>query len=65
LKINVQLEKIQKSGVLGVYQRTSKIWQARLGVNGKQINLGHWPSKEEAFNAYLKAKRKYHQGCTL
>lgn len=47
------------SGFTGVHFHLGK-WQARIGVNGKRISLGHFDSKEAARKAYLAAKQKYH-----
>jgi hypothetical protein len=35
-------------------------YRAQIGINGEQINLGYFKTKEEAHAAYLKAKPKYH-----
>jgi len=35
-------------------------WKSRITVNKKQIDLGHFNTEEEARNAYLEAKKKYH-----
>ena len=35
-------------------------WKARIGANGKFIHIGHYDTEEEAGEAYLKGKQKYH-----
>lgn len=55
-----------KSGLLGVVARTrGKPWGASIRVDGKNKYLGTWDTKEQAHEAYLIAKRKYHPGCTI
>jgi hypothetical protein len=57
-------QKNNASGYLGV----SKIrgsWRARITVNQRTVDLGCFGSPEEAHNAYLSAKRKLHNGCTI
>lgn len=34
-------------------------------VDGKEFHVGRFASKEQANAAYLTAKRKLHEGCTL
>jgi hypothetical protein len=41
-------------------QRTTNTFTAYIALNRKQINLGTYKTKEEARNAYLKAKETYH-----
>lgn len=41
------------------YKRDNK-WQSQIKFNGKQICLGRYNTEEEARNAYLQAKEKYH-----
>jgi hypothetical protein len=55
-----------KSGYLGVSWRTKfKKWRAVIRVNKKHKEIGMYDTPEEAYKAYLKAKREYHKGCTL
>ena len=49
---------------LGVSFRNGK-YTAQISVNKKQIYLGTFLTSAEAANAYLVAKREYHQGCTI
>lgn len=58
----------KSSGLLGVYANKpgrSKPWRAAIGTNGKQIYLGAFDTEELAHEAYIKAKRKLHDGCTI
>jgi len=55
-----------KSGFLGVdYRPNLGKWAAQIGVNGAKIYLGLFDSPESAHDAYVSAKRKYHEGNTL
>jgi hypothetical protein len=64
---NLRKAKItNKVGLLGVIKQKDSIqWRARIQVRGKGIHLGLFKSPEEAHQAYLVAKRKYHEGCTI
>lgn len=54
------------SGFLGVtYCHQTKRWVAQICVNGKHKNLGRFDTPEIAHQAYVKAKRQLHAGCTL
>lgn len=52
------------SGLLGVFQANNK-WVASIGVKRKRLTIGHFESKEDAYEAYLTAKRALHEGNTL
>ena len=43
------------------WDKTNQIYDARIGLNGKRIHLGHFHTAKEAHVAYLKAKEKYHK----
>ena len=55
-----------KTGVLGAtkHQLCNK-YCAQITIDNKRIYLGLFATPELAHQAYLDAKRKYHQGCTL
>ena len=49
------------SGYKGVFLNKEKNkWQAQIGINGKNINLGYFTNPEDASAAYETAKAKYH-----
>lgn len=53
------------SGYLGVSRRR-KGWAARIKIpNGPYKYLGTFVTKERAYDAYVEAKRIYHEGCTI
>lgn len=53
-----------KSGVLGVKKRYRK-WRAEISVNGKVLFIGSFETRDEAYAAFVEAKRLYHAGNTL
>lgn len=57
------------SGLLGASmmhnRRGTKPWAARIVVDGRPRHLGYFSSGEEAHEAYIAAKRKLHEGCTI
>lgn len=57
-------QKNNKSGYLGVSPARNK-WRARIDVNGDRISLGVFEDPAQAYEAYLAAKRKMHDGCTI
>ena len=56
-----------RTGLLGVSpaKRQSAMWRATIKVNGKQVHLGTFDCPNKAYRAYLKAKRKFHEACTI
>ena len=63
---NLRKAKIgNKVGLLGVIQHGETQWRARIQLHGKGIHIGLFSSPEEAHEAYLVAKRKLHEGCTI
>ena len=55
-----------KSGVLGVvWREDTKKWSARIKIGDKYKSLGSFNDITSAESAYLKAKRKYHEACTI
>lgn len=55
------------SGYLGVSLDAQRnLWTARIKIpKGKYKLLGRFATKERAYAAYVEAKRRYHEGCTL
>lgn len=55
-----------RSGLLGVYFHShSGLWHATIVSIGKKHSLGYFKDKHEAHAAYLVAKRRLHEGCTI
>lgn len=55
-----------KSGLLGVTRDAGGYgWSATIGVDGKKRHLGFFKCKQEAHAAYVEAKRRLHEGCTI
>lgn len=51
---------------LGVtWHKGRQKWQAQIGVDGVKRVLGRFSTAEEARDAYLRAKRELHAGCTI
>lgn len=55
-----------QTGALGVYWSTRKAgYIGQVSVNGKKRRRGPYRTVEQAAQAYLELKRKYHEGCML
>lgn len=52
------------SGYLGV-QKNHGGWQGHITVKGRRHLLGTYKTPEEAHQAYIAAKRRMHEGCTI
>jgi hypothetical protein len=63
---NAQNKRIRagKSGFCGVRKENSK-WLAEIKVNYKPIRIGLFNTPEEAHQAYIAAKRKFHKASML
>jgi hypothetical protein len=56
----------KSSGLTGVtWHNHSRKWRARIWLHGKEHRLGLFDTTEEAYDAYVAAKRKLHEGCTI
>lgn len=69
-KINAQNRRVHMKNsaqkLLGVcWNKARSKWQAGIGHEGKNRYLGLFDTPEEAHEAYLKAKRLLHDGCTI
>jgi hypothetical protein len=73
--VNLQNQKRAKrnrvsSDLLGVSfsnkgQNKDRPYRARIVVDRKEIHLGTFAYEKDAHDAYLAAKRQYHEGCTI
>jgi len=41
-------------------RQDGKLWEARIKIKGKQLNLGYFKTEDEAHNAYIAAKNKHY-----
>lgn len=58
----------KSSAYLGVYANKagrSMPWIAKISSGGKEKYLGAFSTEEEAYSAYVDAKRVIHKGCTI
>lgn len=64
---NLRAAKADNScGSLGVYQiKSSGRWRAQIKAVGVKKHIGCYATRDEAAAAYLTAKRKHHDGCTI
>lgn len=67
---NIRKRKNDKrsSELLGVFANRpsyKKPWRSSISTGGKQKSLGSFDTEEEAHAAYVSAKRRLHEGCTL
>ncbi len=54
------------SGLLGaVWNPPTKTWRARIQTGKTFVHIGMFNTAQEAHEAYVKAKRIYHAGCTI
>lgn len=53
-------------GFLGAtFDKKRGCWYAQININKKHLHLGRYSTPEDAHQAYLEAKRKLHEGCTI
>lgn len=69
-KVNLENQRAAKNnastGLLGAYlDKRKNIYYARISQHNRSIHLGTFPTAEAAHAAYLRAKRKMHEGCTI
>lgn len=67
--VNLQNQKCAKAnnkstGILGVYTHGER-FVAAINISGKKTHLGVFNTADDAHEAYLKAKREHHAGCTI
>jgi len=56
----------RSSGILGVcYCKLHKKWKASIRVKGVLKHIKYCATAEEARDAYIRAKRALHEGCTI
>lgn len=53
------------TGILGVHLKRPGKWSAQISNRGKSFYLGTFDSPQLASAAYVAAKRRLHEGCTL
>jgi HNH endonuclease len=55
-----------KSGLIGAFfESSSGLYRSTIRANGKNHDLGRYPTADEAHAAYVAAKRRLHSTCTL
>lgn len=58
--------KNRSTGLLGAtFDKRKKKFRADINVNGKARHVGYFATAEAAHLAYLDAKRRLHEGCTI
>jgi hypothetical protein len=59
--------KNKSCGLLGVtWHPRNRKWQAQIGICGGRVKyIGSYDDAEDAHAAYLEAKRRLHEGCTI
>lgn len=56
----------RSSGLLGAWwSKAAGRWRSQIKVLGKLTHLGLFDTAEEAHAAYVEAKRRLHEGCTI
>lgn len=66
--INIQNQRkataTNKTGVFGAHVERGH-FRSHIRINGRQVRLGSFATAAEANAAYVEAKRKHHEGCTV
>lgn len=58
--------KSSSTGLLGAsWSKREGAYVARIWIDGRYCSLGHFQTAEAAHRAYLQAKRRHHEGCTI
>jgi hypothetical protein len=65
LQNQIKCPRGNRSGILGVHCTKNGRFQSCIGVGGKSIHLGTFLTADAARDAYLKAKRIFHEGNLL
>lgn len=52
-------------GVNRALDLVTRPYTATIWISGERKHLGYFPTPEDAHDAYLKAKRIHHEGCTI
>lgn len=57
----------RKHGTLmgAFYRADTGRWFSQIVVKGVPVRLGQFPDEQSAHDAYIKAKRELHAGCTI
>ena len=58
---NLKLSERNTTGFTGVSKRASGMYRANITKDGKQVQLGVFETPQEASDAYMAAKKKYHE----
>jgi hypothetical protein len=65
-QVNSQNTRPKANRLVGAsLHKKSGRWMARIVVKGKCVSLGYHASAQEAHAAYIAAKRRLHEGCTI
>lgn len=66
---NENRRKAQSQNLVGLrgvsWHAHSKKWRSRITVRGVEYRLGLYDTAEDASEAYIRAKRQLHEGCTI
>ena len=65
LRVATKPSQTQLLGAFPTTRHKTKPFRSYIKVNGKLKSLGYFKTAEEAHDAYITAKRHYHEGCTI